>query len=460
MNRFCKYHPGTDALWFCKHDGLYLCQQCVDGRDDNYSEARCLLCNQSVEPFGQGSTTPLWRRLDRFLQYPIQLSLLPALLIWAVVAAVIPPLPSLLALTVLGGIPSFGFAQAIMAGKAQSRKKHHRQRTPGWQELGSGHGWKGALLQAAPAVAVVLTAVALMIWVSPLAGLMVGVFGMLLVPALWLSIQVQGAEPGAWAAALTYMVSAPRDYLVAALLAVIGWISSAAVVMVVMDVLPAPLTQAVGGALAAYWWLCLAAACAALLESHGRFWGLNPGAPRVTQSLGERREWVQLCAGRFDKVLLSSSKVVKTKKAGLADWKKFDHLLAILGKEQERQQQVEPYLDVLVAANDWPATLRLISEQRQRDIRWVPSGPAIRLAIAKGIYDLEPKTVVSLLKDMHQRHPDFTGLCEAYLLLAKTLGEKFGLSGKAEQYLRFVEAQNRDGKLRMQVNELRQAWSK
>lgn len=458
VNRFCKYHPGTEALWFCTHDGLFLCQQCVDGQADNFNEARCLLCNQSVETAGVESVGPLWHQLDRFLQYPLQLTLLPVLVIWALVAALIPPLPLLLVLTVLGGIPAFGFAQAIMASKTQARRSLQRASTPGWRALSAGHGWKGALLQAAPAVFLLVAAGALL-WISVPAGLLVGCVAMLLVPALWLSIQVQGADPGAWAAALTYMVSAPRDYLVAALTGVVGWLLAVAVVMVVMDVLPAPLTQAVGGLLAAYWWLALAAACAAMLERHGRLWGLNPGAPRVTQSLAERRQRVLLCAGRFDKVLLSSSKIVKSKKAGLADWKQFDQLLTILGKEDERQNQVEPYLDALVAASDWQTVLQVITEQRKRDSHWLPAGPAIRLAIAQGLYDQAPKMVVNLLKDLHQRHPDFSGLGEAYLLLAKTLGEKFGLAGKAEQYLRFVEHQCRDAKLRMQINDLRQAWA-
>lgn len=459
MNRFCKYHPGTEALWFCEHDGLFLCQQCVDGHADNFNEARCLICNQALLPSGQDQALPVWQQLDRLLRYPLQLPLLPVLLIWAGVAAVIPPLPALFALTVLGGFPAFGFAQAIMASKTQTRRHHHRERLPAWQDLSSGHGWKGALLQAAPALLLLLGAIALMIWVSVPAGLLLGSVAMLLVPALWLAIQVQGADPGSFAAALTYIVSAPRDYLVAALLGVLGWLSGVAVVMVVMDVLPAPLTQAVGGALAAYGWLVLAAACAALLEQHGRLWGLNPGALRVTQSLAERRQRVLLCAGRFDKVLLGAAKAVKGKKPALADWKQYDQLLAILGKDDERKQQAEPYLDVLVAAGDWQGAMQLINEQRQRETDWLPAGPGIRLALAQGLYDLAPKLVVALLKDMHQRHPDFTGVGEAYLLLAKTLGEKFGLSGKAEQYLRFVDHHCRDAKLRMQVNELRQAWA-
>nr|WP_237440538.1 MFS transporter [Alcanivorax sp. DP30] len=417
------------------------------------------MCNQSVEPTEQEGSSPLWQQVDQYLQYPLNFKLLPVLLIWAVVAAVIPPLPMLLAFTVLGGIPAFGFAQAIMADKAQPRRSHQRGRLPGWQDLSSGLGWKGALLQAVPAIILLTAAVTVMIWVSAPVGLVLGVVAMLLMPALWLSIQVQGVDPGAWAAALTYMVSAPRDYLAAALLGAVGWLSSVAIVMVLMDVLPEPLVQAVGGALAGYWWLSLAAACAAMLGRHGRLWGLNPGATRVTQPLAERRQRVLLCAGRFEKVLLSTAKVVKTKKARLADWKQYDQLLRITGKDQERQQQVEPYLDALVVAGDWATVMQVLNEQRQRDASWLPAAPSIRLAIAQGVYDQAPKMAVALLKDLHQRHPDFTGLGEAYLLLAKTLNEKFGLAGKAEQYLRFVEGHCREAKLRMQVSELRQAWS-
>ncbi len=151
--------------------------------------------------------------------------------------------------------------------------------------------------------------------------------------------------------------------------------------------------------------------------------------------------------------------MVKSKKAVPADWKQFDHLLAIQGQEDERQQQVEPYLDVLVTASDWQTALNLMTEQRQRDAQWLPAAPAIRLALARGIYDQAPKMVVALLKDLHQRHPDFTGLGEAYLLLARVLTEKFGLSGKGEQYLRFVENHCRDAKLRMQADALRKSWA-
>lgn len=80
------------------------------------------------------------------------------------------------------------------------------------------------MLQALPALMVMMPAGFMLVWVSVSAGLLIGALGLFLVPAFWLAIQVQGAQPGSFAAALTYIFSAPRDYLVAGLLASVGWL--------------------------------------------------------------------------------------------------------------------------------------------------------------------------------------------------------------------------------------------
>ncbi len=130
----------------------------------------------------------------------------------------------------------------------------------------------------------------------------------------------------------------------------------------------------------------------------------------------------------------------------------------MLGREDERQANAEPYLDALVSAENWSAARQLIAEQQQRQPQWLPGDPGLRLVLARGLYDVDPKLVVNLLKEMHERHPEFSELGNAYLLLARALAEKFGLGGKAEQYLRFVESHCRDARLRQQVAEYRAAW--
>ena len=420
-------------------------------------EARCLLCNHELAPAGQSQVGPLWQRLDSYLRLPFALPLLPLMAIWAVLAALLPPLWTMVPVALLAGFPTFAFAAALMTLRAGPRKTR-KAAFPGWDCLGESGVWKSALWQALPAVVVIALAGGLMVTVSVPGGLLVAMIGMLLVPALWLAVLVQGAAPGAYAAAATYIASAPRDYGVAAGFASLGSVLVVALVMVAMDVLPVPLVHAVAGLLAAWWWLVLAGLCGDIAVRHGRQWGLNQGGRRVTQPLAERRQRTQLCAGRFDKVLLTTTKIIKTKKATVADWHHHDRLLAVLGKEQERIALAEPYLDWLIGAQAWDDAMALVARQRLRDPQWLPAAPALRLALAEGVYSRDPKLAVALLKDLHQKHPDFTDLGEAYLLLAKVLAEQFELAGKAEQYLRFVESHCRDARLRQKVSECRAAW--
>ena len=116
-------------------------------------------------------------------------------------------------------------------------------------------------------------------------------------------------------------------------------------------------------------------------------------------------------------MLLTTAKVIKTKKATVGDWHHHDRLLAVLGKDEERAALVEPYLDVLIRADAWSEAMALVARQRKRDPQWLPGAPVLRLALAEGIYEREPKLAVGLLKDLHDKHPDFADLGEAYLLL-------------------------------------------
>lgn len=457
VKHYCKYHPGTEALWYCSHDGLHLCQQCVESREGSLTEARCLLCNQELHSTAQGQAGPLWRQLDRYLRYPFAPLLLPVLLVWALLAALVPPLPVLVPVALLGGLPAWGFGRAVMALRSHPGKAR-KIAVPGWDCLSDMAGWRAAMLQALPVLMVMVPAGFMLVWVSVSAGLLIGALGLFLVPAFWLAIQVQGAQPGSFAAALTYIFSAPRDYLVAGLLASVGWLLGVALVAVAVDVMPLSLAQGVAGALAALWWLALACLCGDILARHGRLWGLDQGVRKASAPLEERRQWVQLCAGRFDKVLLSTGKSLTHKGATVADWQRYDRLLEITGREDERRSQAPAYLEKMVLACAWSEALVLLSREREITPGWLPASPSLRLALARGIHEQAPKMAVALLKDLHDRYPDFSELGDAYLLLAKILAEQFGLAGKAEQYLRFVESQCRDAKLRKQVADYRAAW--
>ena len=145
VNRYCKYHPGTQALWYCSHDGLHLCQQCVDGRNDSLIEARCLLCNQELESSEQGQGGPLWRQLDRYLRYPFTPVLLPVLLVWALLAALVPPpeWQRLAGFYTLASVVTFLFYGLDKRAATRGGWRTSEARLHLFELLG---GWPGALL--------------------------------------------------------------------------------------------------------------------------------------------------------------------------------------------------------------------------------------------------------------------------------------------------------------------------
>ncbi len=342
VKHYCKYHPGTEALWYCSHDGLHLCQQCVESREGSLTEARCLLCNQELHSTAQGQGGPLWRQLDRYLRYPFAPLLLPVLLVWALLAALVPPLPVMVPVALLGGLPAWGFGRAVMALRSHPGKAR-KIAVPGWDCLSDMAGWRAAMLQALPALMVMVPAGFMLVWVSVSAGLLIGALGLFLVPAFWLAIQVQGG-------------------------------------------------------------LALACLCGDILARHGRLWGLDQGVRKVSAPLEERRQWVQLCAGRFDKVLLSTGKSLTHKGATVADWQRYDRLLEITGREDERRSQAPAYLEKIVLASAWSEALVLLSREREITPGWLPASPSLRLALARGIHEQAPKMAVALLKDLHDRH--------------------------------------------------------
>ncbi|EKF75759.1 hypothetical protein A11A3_02782 [Alcanivorax hongdengensis A-11-3] len=420
------------------------------------------MCNQPLAAAdAERSRTPLWQQLDRYLRFPFSPQWLPVALIWAGLAALLPPLWISVAVVLLGGLPAMGIGSAVLAERGRERSSRSRRATTsGWRALTPLSRWRTALFQGLPVLVVLAGSGVLLLTVSVSAGLLVGGLLLLLVPAIWLAVEVEGAGPGAYAAMPGLLLSASRDGLVAALFASLGWMLCVALISVAMDLLPMPAVQALAAGLAGCWWLALSALCGDLLARHGRRWGYQGAAvPRATEPLDQRRERVQLAAGAFDRVLIGVSKTLKGKKATLADWQQHDRLLAVLGREDERRRRREDYLDVLIGAEAWQEALALLARQRREEPQWLPGSAGLRLALARGVADSAPKVAVQLLKDLHEQHPGFDGVGEAYLLLAQILAEQFGLAGKAEQYLRFVESHCRDAKLRQQVARCREAWA-
>ena len=66
----CKYHPNEAARWECGECDISFCGNCVK-KDTVRNVALCPVCNQQAEPVSAANfITPFWQRIPKFFAYP------------------------------------------------------------------------------------------------------------------------------------------------------------------------------------------------------------------------------------------------------------------------------------------------------------------------------------------------------------------------------------------------------
>ncbi|WP_144391336.1 hypothetical protein [Pleionea sediminis] len=71
----CKYHPDTNASWFCEHCDVAFCNSCLSDKT-GMGTPKCILCRRHVHSLGiKDSITPFWYKLGHFFIFPMSTSL-------------------------------------------------------------------------------------------------------------------------------------------------------------------------------------------------------------------------------------------------------------------------------------------------------------------------------------------------------------------------------------------------
>ncbi|MEE4251880.1 MAG: hypothetical protein V2I38_14945, partial [Alcanivoracaceae bacterium] len=104
MKQTCKYHPGEQATWYDKDDGILFCDTCVASDDTaDGGRARSLLTNKPLRQVGRRiAQDPFWEILSHFIEYPLVKNSAVVLAAVSVLMAVVP-----------GGLPGLAIAAAI-----------------------------------------------------------------------------------------------------------------------------------------------------------------------------------------------------------------------------------------------------------------------------------------------------------------------------------------------------------
>lgn len=90
---YCKYHPLDGATYACRACNSRQCDKCVD---DAHRAAHCFVCGAVLESLGSANTVePFWRRLKEAFKYPVNANSMSLIVITAIISVLAALMPFL-----------------------------------------------------------------------------------------------------------------------------------------------------------------------------------------------------------------------------------------------------------------------------------------------------------------------------------------------------------------------------
>ena len=436
----CHYHEKKATSWVCEGCNKPYCTQCVPGGEANFrtGQPRCLLCSQRLAWRGDGlPRLPFWKRSREILGYPLKFPALWLLLAFGLANVMLSNFITVLFLLFVSTLLSV-YAMLVIADVARDNWE-----PPSPMEGMSEGGllfrqlglmlalFVGPFLFAASSMVLALGLLALAAFILPAALMLLAVSGslrMALNPLRWMQL----------------ILTVGASYLLL-WLAVMG-VTAAPALLESGNAMPALVF--VGAFFSAYTTLVAAAMMGALLNEKGRQLGLTMDEERgrslpeadyeVAEVLGAAHIYAQ--EGRLEDAL----KVVNR---GLAsspmhqelNWRRL-RLLKLLGKEAPWFEHLARFVRQQLGSGNAGTAVQIWLEscQQQSGLRF-DDDPALCLSLSRALFERgRIREAQQLLVNLHQRAPQFKGLGEAYMLLARLYLEQ-GSTETATRLVGFVK---------------------
>lgn len=463
MKEPCKYHPGEQAVWFCPHDGIHFCAGCVAEKDTGDEvQASCFLCGKPLVRVSRGvAEVPFWQILAHFVRYPLAPEPMLVALVVALLGAALPA-----SLVGLGIMAALAVPVGRMGSQMMEKALEGQMRPPDWSALTGTSGWPKAvqqwLLFAAVAVGIGLAFLAL--GKSAGTGIALGVW--FLLPAILIQLQLEGNL-------LLVLLDVPRlfstmltvgiDYFLAVVVLFIGSMIVAVAGSIAWE-LPVFLFWPITVVLLAWFWYAAMHLLGYLACQRREALGYTSESAqaearkrRARRPEEERRLAVMLCEGRYRKVVDHYRKKLEKQEASLSLNDQYFRLLDALGWKDEILQHAPVYLNVLLQNQQDYRVVEQVRRYRELDPAFRPEGAQLTWDVARLLADAgHHKLAVQLLQDLHKRAPTWPGLPDAYLFIARLLAGEFNLTGKAAQYIKFVETRFREPSAREKARACRE----
>ncbi len=455
----CQYHPAQPATWHCvpcqRHFGDCCIPLNADAPDDS---PVCPLCRSQLTFLGAANTAqPFWERLPQFFAYGLQTGPLAFSVLLALAGLFMPR--SLILWIILLSIATKYFHSVIESSSEGVRE------APSLVSAFAGEGFSLFFKQMA-VFAIALGALWLaadfnsetIFWV-------VNIAIVLLLPAsiirLALSKELGAAlSPDQVGEVIKAM---GWRYLILCAFLFILWQSPSYVAWMLSGGLPKVVLMPIATFLFGYFGVVMCSMMGYAVFQYQGALGFAIAEEGTQQGLPES-EWrrrkalveaeIRLKEGQSDGALEILTNALQRDSQDLRLNERFHQLLFGLGARERCLVHLEHYLP-LVARQNPPLAATALLNARQLQADFLPGDAMVCEQIAGALLERHKvREALSLLRNLHQRFPDYPHIPRAYLLAARGFAEGLGQVEPARKLLAFIRARYPASPLLDQVTAL------
>jgi len=446
MKTYCNYHPLAPSRWYCGQCFGHFCSTCVPTLGDTRRGLGCPRCHKPLDYLaGSNLAQPFWQRISTFFQYPfakgpfllfLLCTLGPLLFQGPVVSLVMGLLLAVVQVRYL-----YAIIEVTAAGNMNP---------PAFSAAFQGGGMSLLIQQ----FLMIFGAIFFVLFVLHSAGLMLGLvalaFTLLVMPAAVLILAMEQSA-----------LAALNPFRQMAIIGAIGWsyfvlygylvlmvLSMGVVTEFVVTHFEPMLGYPLLGFASTYFMVVIFHMLGYLLYQYQYELGFSADSEEedLATSTSESINIMRLAAdvdislkeGEYEKAATLLFQDYRRRPHDLNQLDRLLRLLMALKATKSLRELVRPGLKMLMSQSRWKEIGTLLKLLYQEDDFQLPD-PQLAFDVAQGLHHVgEHKLVLRLLKDLHQVHPDFPLLPEAYLLMAKTLANGFKDQVRALKYLEFV----------------------
>ncbi|MDH0141811.1 DUF4013 domain-containing protein [Aquipseudomonas alcaligenes] len=442
---YCRYHPAQPATWHCSPCQRDFGDCCIPlNADAPELEPQCPLCAGKLQFLGAANTAqPFWQRIPLFFRYGLQ----PGPLLFAAalcLASLFMPAWKLLWLALF--CVATKYLQSVIESSSQGVRE-----APALQGAFDGEGfslfWR-LLVIFFIAFAVVWLAADFdseaLFWAATL-----GV--QLLIPASiirlaldkTLSAALSPDQVGAVIKAMGWR------YLILWVFLFILWQSPDAVVYMLSSGLPRVVLMPIAALLFGYFSVVMCAMMGyAVFQYQGAlgYVAVDESAPRGVPAEEYRRRRaladaeVRVKEGQSAQALEVLAKALDVAPNDLKLNERFHQLLFGLGARERCLRHLEHYLPLAARLNPAQGAFALLNA-RQFKADYLPEDALVCERLAEALLQRhKTREGLSLLRNLHQRFPDYPHIPRAYLLAARGFAEGLGQVETAQRLLAYIRA--------------------